>query len=225
MHIGLIGGCGPAATAYYYRGLTSACAAGGVQMELTIVHAQITTLMENMLNGSPVKQAQEFAVLGQRLKAAGAEQLAIPSLASHFCIPEFEPITPLPIINAVPELAAELSRNGYQRIGLLGTKVVMNSQLYGGLSAFEVRLPPGGLLEQAHQAYIGMAVAGYSTDQQRETLFSIGKDLCTKQGADIVVLGGTDLFLAFEGHDCGFPVLDAADVHIDAIYRVIRGAE
>ena len=33
------------------------------------------------------------------------------------------------------------------------------------------------------------------------------------------MLSGTDLFLAFEGQDCGFPVIDAAEVHIEAIYR------
>jgi aspartate racemase len=32
------------------------------------------------------------------------------------------------------------------------------------------------------------------------------------------MLGGTDLFLAFAGHDPGFPVIDCADIHVDAIY-------
>jgi aspartate racemase len=43
--------------------------------------------------------------------------------------------------------------------------------------------------------------------------------LCKAQGAEAIVLGGTDLFLAFAGQDCGFPVLDCAEVHIDALYR------
>lgn len=34
-----------------------------------------------------------------------------------------------------------------------------------------------------------------------------------------MLLGGTDLFLAFDGYDCGFPVIDGARVHIDALYR------
>jgi aspartate racemase len=36
-------------------------------------------------------------------------------------------------------------------------------------------------------------------------------------------LGGTDLFLAFEGRDCGFTVIDSARVHIDALYRASLG--
>ena len=38
-------------------------------------------------------------------------------------------------------------------------------------------------------------------------------------GAEAVLLGGTDLFLAFEGENCGFPVFDCAAIHMDAIYR------
>jgi aspartate racemase len=64
-----------------------------------------------------------------------------------------------------------------------------------------------------------MAAAGQADDRQRELLFSVGNDLCRKQGAEAVVLAGTDLFLAFEGRDCGFPTIDCARVHIDALLR------
>jgi aspartate racemase len=33
-------------------------------------------------------------------------------------------------------------------------------------------------------------------------------------GADAIVLAGTDLNLAFEGQDPGYPVIDALDVHV-----------
>ena len=42
-------------------------------------------------------------------------------------------------------------------------------------------------------------------------------------GAEAIVLGGTDLFLAFAGHDPGFPVIDCADIHVDAIYARSTG--
>jgi aspartate/glutamate racemase len=38
-------------------------------------------------------------------------------------------------------------------------------------------------------------------------------------GAEAVILGGTDLVLAFEGHDCGFPVIDSAEAHVEALYQ------
>ncbi len=62
-----------------------------------------------------------------------------------------------------------------------------------------------------------MASIGRVVDQQRQTFFEAGRRL-SHRGAEAVLLGGTDLFLAFTGHDCGFPIIDCADVHVDAIY-------
>jgi len=43
--------------------------------------------------------------------------------------------------------------------------------------------------------------------------------MCEDQGAQTVVLAGTDLFIAFDGYECGFEYVDSALVHIDAIHR------
>jgi aspartate/glutamate racemase len=46
MHIGLIGGIGPAATDFYYRRLISTFASRKAALELTIVHADTPTLLK-----------------------------------------------------------------------------------------------------------------------------------------------------------------------------------
>jgi hypothetical protein len=43
--------------------------------------------------------------------------------------------------------------------------------------------------------------------------------LWREQDAEVVLLGGTDLFLAFRGRDVGFPMLDRVDVHVEAVYQ------
>jgi aspartate racemase len=188
-------------------------------MELTIVHADIRDLIQNMTDNAPDKQAEIFLRLSQRLQAAGAEAVAVTSIAGHFCIRELETLAPLPVINAIPEIEAALVNRGLQRVGILGTRVVMQSRLYGGVSAVDVVLPQGDSFDATHNAYVAMAAAGQADDQQRELLFSVGNDLCQKQGAEAVVLAGTDLFLAFDGHECGFHTIDCARVHIDALFR------
>jgi aspartate/glutamate racemase len=115
MHLGLIGGIGPAATEFYYRHLVRVHAAAGRPLELTIAPAEVRDLVQSMADGAPDR-----------------------------------------------------------------------SRLYGGLAA-------------------------------------IGRELCRRQGAEAVVLAGTDLFLAFEGRDCGFPTIDSARVHIDALARASMG--
>jgi aspartate/glutamate racemase len=37
-------------------------------------------------------------------------------------------------------------------------------------------------------------------------------------GADVVLLAGTDLAIAFDGFDAGFPTFDCADAHVRAIF-------
>jgi|SoiMethySBSTD1v2_1073268.scaffolds.fasta_scaffold32796_5 aspartate racemase len=219
MHIGLIGGIGPAATEFYYRNLVRAHVAASRVLELTIVQADIRDLVQNMSDGAPDKQAEIFLRLARRLQAAGAEVVAVTSIAGHFCIRELEALSPLPVINAIPEIEAALVNRGLRRVGLLGTRVVMQSRIYGGVNAVDVVAPQGESFDATHNAYVAMAAAGQADDQQRELLFSVGNDLCGKQGAEAVVLAGTDLFLAFEGRECGFPTIDCARVHIDALIR------
>ena len=50
MHIGLIGGIGPAATEYYYRGLIARHARSNTHLELTIAHADARELVHNLFD-------------------------------------------------------------------------------------------------------------------------------------------------------------------------------
>ena len=219
MHIGLIGGIGPAATEYYYRGLIARHARSNTRLELTMAHADHRELVHNLANGDAGRQAEVFARLVRRLAAAGARVAAVTSMGGHFCIGELEAISPLPILNAIPEVDAAIGGRKLTTLGILGTKTVMETKLYGGISSVHIVPPEGDALEQAHANYVAMATEGRVTDAQRRAFFSIGQHLCRGQGAEAIILGGTDLCLAFEGQDCGFPVLDCAEIHVEALYR------
>jgi aspartate racemase len=219
MHIGLIGGIGPAATEFYYRGLIDRHAPANTALDLTIVHADVREMSRNLANGNAARQAQIFASLVERLAAAGAHFAVITSMGGHFCVRELAALAPIPILNALPEVAAEIGRRSLKRVGILGTRLVMETQLYGAIAAASVLVPQGEALDQVQKAYAEMATVGRVTDAQREVFWNAGRALVRDQGAEVVLLGGTDLFLAFQGRDCGFPVLDCADIHVAAVYR------
>lgn len=219
MHIGLIGGIGPAATEFYYRGLIGHHARVGTVPELTIVHADVREMARNLADNAAHRQAEIFARLIERLAAAGAELAAVTSMGGHFCINELQSISPLPVLNAIPAVDAAIRLRNLRTIGIIGTRNVMQTGLYGGITAARIVRPDGDALDQVHTAYVMMAGDGRVTEEQRHVFFTIGRRLCETQGAECVLLGGTDLFLAFAGQDCGFPVLDCAQVHVDALYR------
>lgn len=222
-HIGLIGGIGPAATEFYYRGLVDRHARAGTVLDLTIAHADLREMAQNLTDRAAQKQAESFARLIRRLAASGAELAAITSLGGHFCIRELEAISPLPLLNAIPAVDAAIRLRKLATVGIIGTRTVMETGLYGGITSARIVRPEGAALDEVHDAYITMAMAGHVTDGQRRVFFAAGRQLCQAQGAEAIVLGGTDLFLAFAGQDCDFPVIDGADVHVDALFRRSTG--
>jgi aspartate racemase len=217
MHIGLIGGIGPGATDYYYKGLIRALAQRGKDLDLTIAHADAPTLIGNLGQGDNAGQAAIFRKLVGRLQAAGAETAAITSVAGHFCVDELIKVSPLPMIEIFGAVEAAMTARGLTKVGLIGTRQVMESSVYGKLPTVEFVTPAGVDLDLVHQSYVDMAMAGQVTGAQREAFFTVGSRLCENHGAEAIMLGGTDLFLAFDGRDCGFDVVDCAQIHIDAL--------
>ena len=217
MHIGLLAGIGPAATDFYYRGLIERHVAAGTQLDLTMAHADVRKMSRNLVGKNPGKQAEIFAGLVGRMKAAGAQAAAITSMGGHFCVNELMAISPLPILNAIPAVDAALAKGKFRKIGILGTRTVMETKLYGGIPSVEVVPTQGAALNLVHDNYVAMATIGHVTEAQRRVFFEAGRELCAR-GAEAIMLGGTDLFLAFDGQEPGFPVIDCADIHVDAIY-------
>jgi aspartate racemase len=186
------------------------------------LHADVGELSRNAAAGDAQKQAQIFLKLVRRLASAGARAAAITSIGGHFCVTELSALSPIPILSAVPEIAERIRQKGLKTVGLLGTATVMRTRLYGGIASASVVVPEGDI-DRVHRTYIAMALSGKVTDEQRAELFSIGQSLCRDQGAEVVLLAGTDLFLAFDGRACGFPVADCAEIHMDALHRASVG--
>jgi aspartate racemase len=217
MQIGLIGGIGPAATDFYYRRLINLYAKLEAPLELTIVHADAPTLISNLARNGAAAQAQIFARLTQRLAAAGAGFVAVTSIAGHFCRNEFKALSALPVLDMIPEVDRAVTGRGTKRIGILGTRTAMESRFYGSLTQAAVIPPPEEELDDVHQAYINLATTGIATEAQRAVLHSAARRLIEQQGAEAIMLGGTDLALVFDEHTSPFPLVDCAAIHADAI--------
>lgn len=222
MHIGLIGGIGVAATIVYYQRLTAAAARrGSSKLDLTIVHGDVHELIRNNLADRRDDQAKAYLPLVERLKAAGCRCVALTSLGGHFCVDELAALSPLPIVSGVSPLDDFFVRQGIRTVGLLGTRVVMRTRLYGQLHDTRA-IALDGEIETLGQAYQEVAVAGVCSPQQRAVFFDAGRRMMAA-GADAIVLAGTDLNLAFAGHDPGYPVIDALDVHVDLLADIATG--
>ncbi len=220
MHIGLIGGIGPAATDFYYRQLISTFASKKAALELTIVHADTPTLLSNLASNDAAAQVAIYNRLTNRLVAAGAECVIVTSIAGHFCIDPFKAVSPLPVVDMISEVGRAIEKRGLKRIGILGTRTVMETRFYGRVTSAEIVPPSGNDLDDVHHAYVTMAASGVVTAAQRAVFTTVCERMLKDRNVEAIMLGGTDLALIFNEQTTEFPLVDCAGIHVEAIVRL-----
>ena len=214
--VGIVGGLGVGATVHYYETITAACKARGVVPDLVIAHADVEYGQSLIRDGKLGELAKYLAGFIARLARAGAETAVLPAVTPHICIQELAPLLPIPLINIVEVLAAELKRRKTGRIALMGSVFTVQGSLWGQLEGVEIVKP-----EPDEIAFIGQAYQRILDDKTAPTdadgLRRIARDLQRRDGVELVLLAGTDLAVMFDEASAGFPCLDVGRLHIDAI--------
>jgi aspartate racemase len=216
--VGVIGGLGVGATVHYYEKITAACKARGTSPDLVIAHADVDYGQGLVRAGKLDELAGYLASFIDRMALAGAAAAAaIPAVTPHICIAQLAKRTRVPLINIVDPIAAELSARKLRRVALFGTTFTMEGSLWGQLAAAEIVKP-----QPDEIAFIGKAYQRILDTQQADagdaaSLRRIAADLQRRDGVEAILLAGTDLAVMFDEETAGFPAIDVARLHIDAI--------
>jgi aspartate racemase len=220
--IGLLGGLGVGAAMHYYRKLAEAHDRERRTLDLVMVHAEASRIFEYAAADDREGMARYLAAFIDRLNAAGAEFAVIPAVTPHFCIRELLAISPLPVLNLFDPLTRELAARSLKRVSLFGTRFVIESALFGMADGVEVIQPRQDEVEYIHRTYVEIVQKGAGTEEQYKSLTDLALTLCKRDGAEAIVLAGTDLALLFNEKNIEFPYVDCAALHIAAILQ--RGA-
>jgi hypothetical protein len=106
--------------------------------------------------GDRIAMAQYFARLIERLARGGAELAAISAVRPHICIRELQKISPLPLVNIIEEVGAEIRSHGFTRVALFGTRFVVESRMFGMLEGIEVLASfPGDVFVRISKRLLG----------------------------------------------------------------------
>jgi aspartate racemase len=219
--LGLVGGLGPGATVHYYRGLLAAHEAAGRAVRLLIAHADLDCVRRFMENNDRAGLAHYLAGFVSSLAAGGAEMTAIVAITPHICASELTAISPLPLIDIVSEVAAVIRTRGLKRVALLGTRFTLESRMFDRLGV-DVVVPKMEEIDQIHNTYMDV-VHDCSTPGQIDGLRQVARTLIERDGAEAVLLAGTDLSMVLNEDNAGFPTIDCAAVHIKAITKRLLG--
>jgi aspartate racemase len=219
--VGIVGGLGVGATVHYYEKITAACKARGVVPDLVIIHADVDRGQGFVRDGKLDALADYLASFIDRLGAAGAKAAVLPAVTPHICIDELAARIRLPLINIVESIGTELRARRLRRVALFGTTFTMEGSLWGQLQSaapgVEIVKPRPDEIAFVGKAYQRILDTQTGDADDTAGLRRIAADLQRRDGVEAILLAGTDLAVIFDEATAGFPCIDVARVHIDAI--------
>jgi aspartate racemase len=216
-HFGLVGGLGVGATVIYYEAIAAACAARNIVPRLTMANAHAPIALAHVTAGRIEGLATYLAGFVRELTASGAEFFAIPAITPHICLADLQRQVTLPIIDILQVTAGRLRERRLSRVALFGTRFTIDRALFGALEGFDVVRPRDTEVDEIHRIYLELATQGRTSSDNVARLRDLAHTLCRRERVEAIVLAGTDLNLVFNEANAGFPAVDCAAAHIDAI--------
>ena len=213
--LGVIGGVGPLATAYFMELLVRITEAHRDQEHIdAIIYSRPsipdrTSYILKKSNDSPVKM---MADIGKKLKEQGASFIAIPCITAHSFYAELSEEIDLPIINALEEIALYLKDSNIKRAGVLATDGTLYSKsLQRTLEAHGIKAI---LPSEMSQSYVMDIIyenikAGESIDMDK---FNHIKEDMDSKAAEVIILGCTELSLLKRNEITGPGFIDPMEV-------------
>lgn len=204
--VGVIGGVGPQATAYFLDMVVRLTQADRDQEHLDMIvlnHASIPDRTAFILGQSQQDPGPVMADDARRLAAFGADLLVLPCNTAHHFTQEIEAAVDVPLVNIVAETVAEVRGRvaDVRAVGLLATSGTVRAGVYQrAIEAAGARtvLPDDEGQESLMRIIYEQVKAGRPVDvDEFRTLVARLRE----QGAEAVVLGCTELSIVAADFD------------------------
>lgn len=226
--VGILGGMGPMATCDLMKKVIEMTDAHSDQEHIHVCvdcNTQIPDRTAAILgNGEdPVPQMVRSAV---KLQDMGADVLIMPCNTAHYFYDRITPFVDIPILHMLKETAKEAKRQGIHTVGLLATDGTIQSGVYK--TAFDSEgisvITPSAEGQKAVMEIIYDGIKGnnYKLDL---TAFNNTLDDLLARGAETLILGCTELPIAFQVFSIEKPNIDPTAVLAAAAVRFACAGE
>lgn len=224
--IGIIGGMGPLATCDLFRKIIDITDAASDQEHIRVCIDNNTEIPDRTAaivagGADPVEQMSRSA---KGLQQMGADVLIMPCNTAHYFHSRVAETVNIPLLNMLEETAKYAKQKGITRVGLLATDGTINSGVYA--RAFEKEgisiCKPSAENQQAVMdvIYKGVKAGNYSLDLSG---FNAAMDEVFSAGAETLVLGCTELPVAFDMFHIDKPHIDPTLILAAAAVRFVGG--
>jgi aspartate racemase len=214
---GLVAGLGVGAGMFYYKALVNAHLSRGLSPRILMVHADVRRVMDHAAARETRELAAYLTGLLRQLADGGARIGSIPAFSPQICARELTEMTPLPLIDLLDVIVAEVERRKLRRIAIFGARVTMETKLFGRLANVDVVTPSLREVDLLNDIYVRIVREAQAFGEDYETLRAIAHTLIHRERLDAILLAGTDLSFVFNPDNTDFPHVDGARTHIDAI--------
>lgn len=216
-HIGLIGGLAPKAGIFYYEQLLDRHDRAGTRLDLTLRHADVATVLDHVNAGDRQGLGHYLAELSNQLFEAGADVVAVTAVAAHLAIEEVRAEAKGTVVNLLETIPAGLLAAGVERVAIFGNRAVMTTGIYESLAPETVVPLEPDVLESVHDTYNRIALDGKRHTPTEVEFLAAVADQAMADGAEAIILAGTDLSSFYSETPPQFPSIDLGQLHIDQI--------
>jgi aspartate racemase len=146
-----------------------------------------------------------------KLAEVGADFVICPDNTIHQAFDLVVSQSPIPWLHIAEEVATEAKRQNYKRLGILGTRFLMEGSVYPTKLAamgIEHRIPEVNDRERINEIILDELVYGRFSSEAR-AYFSEVIGRLKNQGCDAVVLGCTEIPLLVTQENSPLPTLDS----------------
>jgi aspartate racemase len=165
--------------------------------------------------------AGTLAASARKLAQAGADFAICPDNTYHQAFEHLIPQSPIPWLHIAGAVAEEAHRTGYVRLGILGTKYLMEGPVYPGMLegfGIESEIPDEADRARINEIIFKELVNGVFPEASR-LYFNEVSGKFKARGCDAVVLGCTEIPLIVRPDDTPLPTLDSTRLLARAALR------
>lgn len=215
MRLGVIGGLGPMATAYYMELMIRMTDAKRDQDHPEVIIMNVPSIPDRtafILGKSQADPCGPMVELGRQLKGLGCSVVATPCVTAHYFHETLQEQIGLPVIHVIRRTAELLRQAGIRRVGLMATDGTVCSGIFQRQvegQGMELVLPTEAGQKGVMTLIYDQVKAGIQPDME---LFAAIRDDLRCSGAEVIVLGCTELSLLKKAQDLGDGILDALEV-------------
>lgn len=213
--LGIIGGLGPMATAYFLQRIAEMTDAKRDQDHLELILYSVPSIPDRtayILNPESENPLPPLIEIGQRLAGQNVDCIAIPCVTAHYYYDVLASSVPCPIIHAIQETAGCLAQTGIQKAGIAATDGTLASHLFQNemeKKGIHVLMPHPDTQRGVMDLVYNDFKAGHAPHMD---LFEAMSDDLKKQGAEVIVLGCTELSLIKRDQKLEAGFLDVIDI-------------